>query len=352
MTSKRVVLGIVLVLLLSIGIYFALRIGGGTESLPPNSSKISQFKNLLEPPISPQHLSRSIKLIYAMGNERQTEELLEAAATIEAMRLAEPEVWSSLVFVLIISASNIHREDPEWRWKWVRQGLLTCRKGFDLTGGHLDLASDLAFHLKIPTGLDEPGSLEVDLISRIEADPELQKVLAAPDSEHQPENPVSPYVLAMGWVKYVRDKILSSTDATGHTMKAGLRLTPVNQEAYVRSLCYLEAMYQWRKKDFLKASQWLKSAEDQCETILRMDPQASPRIKEWRGFYRDLRPIVILDQRASEKGLNDPEQRTILEQALQQAEALFANAKDQQGRTDLDEGFVQGFISRCKQALR
>jgi hypothetical protein len=319
----------------------------GQSALPGNLQvyEVVDLEGLLSDPVTVDHLNRYNRLLTSMAEQGRIQELVEIIHATEK-RKPRAQVWSTLGFALCFNVANLHKDDPEWRWKWVRSGLLQCKKGFETSDAPLDLANDIAFNLQLLMETAGIGRFDYDLISRIERDSELQNLLRAPEQEKSAEEGVTPFVLAIGWERYLKSKIQAS-----YTTCQGIKLTPETRDGFIRHLSYCEAMYQWDRKKYQDAIGWLGGAANQCEKLLQMS-QPSPKFKEWLSFYRALKPVVLLDERASSSNIDASERRNLLSEAIRKAEEALSVAKDSKEQMILDEGFVQEFIRKTRSLLK
>ena len=306
---------------------------------------------LLSEPISNEHLTLFTRQLTNLATEGRIPELQDAIVTTERLQPKSPRIWNTMSYVLMFNVSYVHHEDPEWRWRWIRSGLVEAKHGFDQTEVPLDVGIELAFNLDLLMEAPGPGIFDLDVISRFKSDDELQRLITPPGQPGTISAKHSPFTMAIlwrTWIKGILTNVHGLPFQSEYVTRSGVKASPEVQDGFIKHHSYCEAMYQWREGKFDDALRWLRLAVAKCDEILRNDPSVSPMFVKWRDFYREMQEVIQLDKGAVGIGIDTEDGRRMYTKAIVRAEAALSPAKDEKARSELDNGYVQAFIARAK----
>jgi len=244
--------------------------------------------------------------------EKRWYEMKEVTRFISYVQPRNPEVWSHLAWD---SAYNIANgfTDKEESWKWVKFGLLWLRQGITTLPNEPYLKHQLAYTLWHKIAWRD-GELDVDLLKRIEADPQLQAEI--PPDGFKSDHPLSAFELALPWLEWAREDLM---DKEFQITQMGLVLYPETMDGFARYCMVLQGMFDWQAGRHEKAKEWFRRAKKQVEDMIARTPDSPKKpgfekkyknslssiFPDWVKFYDKYPEIVDLEVRARSKKPED-----------------------------------------------
>lgn len=218
--------------------------------------------------------------------EKRWYEMKEVTYFISYVQPRNPEVWSHLAWD---SAYNIANgfTDKEESWKWVKFGLLWLRRGISTLPNEPYLKHQLAYTLWHKPGWRD-GELDLDLLRRIEADPELQAALP-PDGTPKSDKPRSAFELALPWLERAREELM---DKEAQITQMGLVLYPETMDGFARYCMMLQGMYEWKRDRHEDAKAWFRRTKAHVEDMLARTPE-SPSKPGFEKKYKNSLSIIF-----------------------------------------------------------
>lgn len=236
----------------------------------------------------------------------------EIIKLISYVQPRNPEVWSHMGWHSAYNVANGFT-DKEKSWEWVKFGLLWLRKGITTLPNEPYLKDQLAYTLwHKPSWRD--GSLDMDLLKRIEADAELQAALL-PDGMKS-DKPLSAFELAIPWLELARQELMGKDF---ELTQMGLYIYPDTMDGFARGCMILQGMYEWKRDRREEAKEWFRRAQKQCELMVSRAPDAvgAPRdplkyrnpissiFADWAKMYARYPELVDLEFKARSGKLED-----------------------------------------------
>jgi hypothetical protein len=254
--------------------------------------------------------------------EKRWYEMKEVTQFISYVQPRNPEVWSHLAWDSAYNVANGFT-DKEESWKWVKFGLLWLRRGITTLPNEPYLKDQLGYTLWHKIAWRD-GELDLDLLGRIEKDPELQAALL-PDGV-KAEGPRSAFELAIPWYEQAREDLM---DKEYQLTQMGLYLYPERMDGFARYCMVLQGMYDWQGGRHEKAKQWFRRAQKQVEDMLARTPESPSRpgfekkyknsistiFADWAKLYARYPELVDLADRARSR---KPEDERALLQLMQE----------------------------------
>ena len=258
--------------------------------------------------------------------ERRWTERREILKFISFLQPRNPEVWVHMGWHSAYNVANGFT-NKEKAWEWTRFGMTWLREGIDRIPDSVYVKFELARTLWHKPSW-RVGSLDIELLKRIEGDEELQRLLL-PDGVEPRETPRTSFELAILWMLICRDQLLAM-DPPYETTQMGLNLYPSGMDGFARECMFLNGMYDWTVKRRKEAKGEFLRALRQTEYMMKMDyPEGeySTILDDLAKFYAGLPELVDLEERA--EGGEPKAERAYLEklQALI-AQGDFAGALD------------------------
>jgi hypothetical protein len=219
--------------------------------------------------------------------EKRWYERREIIKLISYVQPRNPEVWSHLGWHSAYNVANGFT-DPEKSWEWVRFGLLWLRRGVSTLPNNPYLKDQLAYTLWHKVSWRD-GELDMDLLRRIEEDPELQSALL-PDGVTS-DKPLNAFELAIPWLERAREELL---DKEFELTQMGLYLYPDTMDGFIRYCLLLGGMYEWKRDHREEAKAYFLRAKRQCEDMVARAPD-SPLPAPGGRKYRNLISTLFAD---------------------------------------------------------
>jgi hypothetical protein len=321
MTKTRwAVLGLVLVLLVSVQ-HYGLEVQPETLTEAP----MKRVAGLPASDVLPTYIAslffgafRAVAVdilwiqLRKVEEEKRWYERREIIKLISYVQPRNPEVWSHMGWHSAYNVANGFT-DKEKSWEWVKFGLLWLRKGITTLPNEPYLKDQLAYTLwHKPSWRD--GSLDMDLLKRIEGDAELQAALL-PDGMKS-DRPLSAFELALPWLERASEELMTRDY---QLTQMGLYLYPDSMDGFARGCMILQGMYEWKKDRREEAKEWFRRAQRQCELMVARSPDAaggrrdplkyrhpiSSIFADWAKMYARYPDLVDLEFKARSKRPED-----------------------------------------------
>jgi hypothetical protein len=219
--------------------------------------------------------------------EKRWYERREIIKLISYVQPRNPEVWSHLGWHSAYNVANGFT-DPEKRWEWVKFGLLWLRKGVATLPNDPYLKDQLAYTLWHKAAWKD-GELDMDILRRIEEDPELQAALL-PDGMKS-DKPLNAFELAIPWFERAREELLSRDF---ELTQMGLYLYPDSVDGFIRCCLLAGGMYEWKRDRREEAKAYFRRAQRQCEDMVARAPD-SPLPAPGGRKYKNLISTLFAD---------------------------------------------------------
>jgi hypothetical protein len=239
--------------------------------------------------------------------EKRWYERREIIQMISYVQPRNPEVWSHLGWHSAYNVANGFT-NPDEAWEWVKFGLLWLRRGIRTLPDEPYLKEQLAYTLWHKVSWQD-GDLDMDLLQRIEKDPQLQAELLPEGVKVEPDRPRTAFELALPWLEMARNELL---DRDIKLTQMGLYLYPDTMDGFARMCMILQGMYEWKLGRPEKAKAWFRRAQKHVEEMLarqrgappqpgigkRYRNDLSPIFKDWAEMYKSYPEIVDLAEKA------------------------------------------------------
>lgn len=219
--------------------------------------------------------------------EKRWYERREIIRLISYVQPRNPEVWSHLGWHSAYNVANGFT-DPEKSWEWVKFGLLWLRRGISTLPNNPYLKDQLAYTLWHKVSWKD-GELDMELLRRIEKDPELQSALL-PDGMTS-DKPLNAFELAIPWLERAREELF---DKEFELTQMGLYLYPDTMDGFIRYCLLLAGMYEWKQDHREEAKAYFRRAQRQCEDMVARAPD-SPLPAPGGRKYRNLISTLFAD---------------------------------------------------------
>ena len=237
--------------------------------------------------------------------EKRWYERREIIQLISYVQPRNPEVWSHLGWHSAYNVANGFT-DPEKSWEWIKFGLLWLRRGIQTLPNEPYLKDQLAYTLWHKAAWRD-GELDLQLLKRIEEDPELQAKL--PPDGTKVDRPFGAFEIAVMWLERARIELL---DQDIKLTQMGLYLYPDTMDGFARMCMIMQGMYEWRRGRREEAKDWFRRAQKHVEEMIARTPDAprnngvekryrnnlSPVFREWVQMYKSYPDLVDLEQKA------------------------------------------------------
>jgi hypothetical protein len=206
-----------------------------------------------------------------------------------------PEVWAHLGWHSAYNVANGFT-DPDKSWEWVKFGLTWLRQGNSMLPDSTYLKFELARTLYYKPSWRE-GTLDRDLLARIERDPELQGILQLGPPAPRP---LTAFELAVPWLERGRDELLQRPEKYIVT-QTGLYIRPLTMDGYIREALYFQGIYLWQLQRWEEAQQAFRRATDHTSAMLKKDypdEYRSSIFEDEAKFCARVPEIIGLDRKA------------------------------------------------------
>jgi hypothetical protein len=227
--------------------------------------------------------------------EKRWYEQRQTLQLISYFQPRNPEVWAHLGWHSAYNVANGFT-DPEKSWEWVKFGLKWLRQGNTMLPDSTYLKFELARTLYFkPTWRD--GVLDMNLLARIEGDPELQEILQIGPPAPRP---LTAFELAIPWLEHGRDELLERPEKYIIT-QTGLYIRPLTMDGYIRECLYFQGMYLWRLQRWEEAKEAFRRLTDHTAAMLDKKYPGDFRsgiFEDHAKFSARLPEIVDLDRKA------------------------------------------------------
>ncbi len=227
---------------------------------------------------------------------QEARRLYQAREIMEMISKLQPhneEVWSMLAWDSAYNIANSEQQISRDRaWKWIRYGILKLREGGRVNPRSPYLSFELARMLQHKPSW-RTGELDMDFLSRIEGDDEIQAGLQLSGRD----GTKTAFELSLLWFEETIRRLDLHPESQNFIFRTqmGLYLHKEMMEGYIRDTMYLQAIHRWREAReagpdspaWGEAREWLDRAGKQAEKISREFTFGSVS-GELATFYRDL----------------------------------------------------------------